>query len=176
MKFPVSSCGIVVVVVSLRLLLLGTAAAFTTRIVPHTPTTDLSAVSIDVVPQEDQFYRAVQLADNLHNSRVDIDELDQLASQLESVNGCQFEEEPQQQQADQNQPDLCDKEIQDRLDVAEILRLQIELQLRLEYLQKANLFADDVRRAHSALERQHFKEALLANRVKSPGGSDLGLW
>jgi hypothetical protein len=68
---------------------------------------------------EDTFYMAVQLAE-AGEKKIDLDELDRLATALEQVEGCQFEEEG----------GLCEKEIQDRLDVAEVLRLQIELQLR----------------------------------------------
>lgn len=46
----------------------------------------------------------------------------------------------------------------------------------MDYLEKANLFADDVKKEHDAAERKEFKEALIANRDKSPPGSDLGLW
>jgi len=46
----------------------------------------------------------------------------------------------------------------------------------LDYLEGANLFADDVKKEHDKIEREKFKEALIANRDKSPGGSDLGLW
>ena len=47
---------------------------------------------------------------------------------------------------------------------------------RLDYLKGANLFADDVKKKHDASERKKFKDALIENRDKSPGGSDLGLW
>jgi hypothetical protein len=73
-----------------------------------------------VAADEDTFYQAVQLAE-AGEKKIDLDELDRLATALEQVEGCQFEEEG---------GGLCEKEIQDRLDVAEVLRLQIELQLR----------------------------------------------
>lgn len=121
---------------------------------------------------QDQFYRAVQIADSIrdNNSKLDIEELDRWASELEQFDGCMFEGESSQE--------LCNKEIQDRLDVAQILRLEIELKLRLDYLKDhSNLFAEDVRKNHDKLERQKFKEALLENRGKmSDSGSDLGLW
>ena len=46
--------------------------------------------------------------------------------------------------------EVLEKEIQDRKDVADILRLQNELRLRMNYLEDANLFADDV---HKETER-----------------------
>ena len=54
--------------------------------------------------------------------QMDNGELDRLATQLENYEGCPFE--------DGNDQELCDKEIQDRLDVAGVLRLKIELKLR----------------------------------------------
>lgn len=45
---------------------------------------------------------------------------------------------------------VLEKEVQDRKDVADILRLQNELRLRMNYLEDANLFADDV---HKETER-----------------------
>lgn len=97
---------------------IGTCAAFTS--VPtnrlFTPAALASSVSAEL---EDTFYDAVQLAE-AGEKKIDLDELDRLATALEQVDGCQFEE----------QGGLCEKEVLDRLDVAEILRLQIELQLR----------------------------------------------
>lgn len=159
-----------------------------------------SAVAEEV---QTDFYDAVQLASK-STSKIDIDEFERLATSLESVDGCNFEEGPE----------LCEKEIQDRLDVAQILRLRIELQLRyverqgyifihdvvygtwfflnlsgflcssfiiirLDYLENANLFAQDVRKEHDQEERRKFKQELIANRekaVEGQSGSDLGLW
>ena len=50
---------------------------------------------------------------------------------------------------------------------------------RQDYLESANLFANDVLKDHDADERKKFKEQLLANREKAASaqaGSDLGLW
>lgn len=98
------------------LTLLGASAAFTVHSSHRHQHTSLCAVAADV---EETFFQAVQLAE-AGEKKVDLEELDRLATALEQVDGCQFEEEA----------NLCDKEIQDRLDVAEVLRLQIELQLR----------------------------------------------
>jgi len=68
---------------------------------------------------DDVFYQAVQAASIGKNHGLNLDELDRLATALEDVEGCNFEDD-----------EFCEKEVQDRLDVAEILRLQIELQLR----------------------------------------------
>ena len=56
--------------------------------------------------------------------------------------------------------ELCQKEIDDRKDVADILRLQAELVLRMEYLDRANLFADDVRAEHDIRQRDDEMELL----------------
>ncbi len=48
---------------------------------------------------------------------------------------------------------LCDKELSDRGDLAELLRLQSELLLRTDYLKNANLFASDVQSEHDQYER-----------------------
>jgi len=116
--------------------------------------------------QADNFFRAVECAENTNLCK--IDELEKLATELETIVGCKFEEDSSQE--------LCDKEIQDRKDVAEILRLQIELKLRSEFLKKDNLFAVDVKKERDVEERKKFKEALLANRENLDAGSDLGLW
>ena len=92
------------------------AAAFTVPIKRQRWSPILLAVSAEL---EETFYRAVQLAEQ-GEKQIDLDELDRLATALENVEGCQFEQDS----------GFCDKEVQDRLDVAEILRMQIELQLR----------------------------------------------
>ena len=76
-------------------------------------TTSLAVTSVE----SDTFFRAVECAEG---ARCTLDELDKLATELESVDGCKFEEGQE----------ACDKEVLDRIDVASILRLRIELQLR----------------------------------------------
>lgn len=149
-------------IVSVLFLTLGTSTAFTVPMKRqrHTPLFVASSEAID-----DTFYQAVQLAEQ-GKKMVDLEELDRLATELEEFEGSRYEKDS----------GFGEKEIQDRIDVAEILRLQIELQLRLDYLKGANLFAEDVRKEHDARERKKLKDALVANRDKAPGGSDLGLW
>lgn len=106
---------------SILSLTLGTAAAFTTPLTTTTPRhCALFATAADVDTHNQEFYRAIKLAgsSSLSSRDADLDEMDKLATELESVEGCDFEDE------------FCDKEIQDRADVAEILRLRIELLLR----------------------------------------------
>jgi hypothetical protein len=81
------------------------------------------------------FEKAVECAENF--GYCDLEELEQLAEELESFHGNFFEH-------DENHPQWMEKEIEDRKDVAEILRLQEELRLRMDYLDKANLFAKDM--------------------------------
>lgn len=80
----------------------------------------LFATANDIDTHNEQFYKAIKLAgsSSLSSRDADLEDLDRLATELEQVEGCDFETE------------FCDKEIQDRLDVAEILRLRIELILR----------------------------------------------
>jgi hypothetical protein len=95
------------------LLLLPGAVAFGTA-----PAFQVRSTALFVAP--DTFYRAVELAEGRHSATVD--ELNDLATELEEFVGCNFEEDAA--------PEVCEKEIQDRVDVAEILRLKIELKLR----------------------------------------------
>lgn len=81
------------------------------------------------------FEKAVECAENF--GHCDLEELEQLADELDSFNGNFFEH-------DADHPQLMEKEIEDRKDVAEILRLQEVLRLRMDYLDKANLFAKDI--------------------------------
>jgi len=97
-------------------LLLGTTTKST-----HPHSAGPRRFSSSVSDLEETFYTAVQKAEKGH-SRIDIDEYDRLATELENFEGVAYEKD--------SSPELGDKEIQDRLDVAEILRLQIELQLR----------------------------------------------
>lgn len=56
--------------------------------------------------------------------------------------------------------DLCQKEIDDRKDLASVLRLQAELRLRMDYIESANLFVDDVKAEHDIREREDEMELL----------------
>ncbi len=100
---------------TLLLLLVPGAAAFSLSTSSARPSTKLS--SSVTTPTRPDFYKAVQAAAS--TSRINIDDLDRMASELEDVQGCAYEG-----------GELCEKEIQDRLDVAGVLRLKIELQLR----------------------------------------------
>ena len=92
-------------------------------------------------PQE--FDRAVECSKTF--GECDVEELEKLADDLLDFQGCYFE--------DSHNDWLCDKEQDDRKDVADVLRLQAELQLRMDYLENANLFKGDVDDAHLAKER-----------------------
>ena len=54
----------------------------------------------------------------------------------------------------------CFKEIEDRKDVAEVLRMQSELRRRQEYLKKANLFERNVHSVHDMEERDEYMEMM----------------
>ena len=106
--------------ISTLLLLLVTAtsqaAAFSLPTPSARAATRLASTATGTRPD---FYDAVEAASSTSSS-IDIAELERMASELENVEGCAFEDGEE----------LCDKEIQDRLDVAGVLRLKIELQLR----------------------------------------------
>ena len=80
------------------------------------------------------FEQAVECASKF--DLCDIEEMERLAEELEEFQGNFFEKK--------SDAFLREKEISDRQDVAEILKKQGELRLRMEYLRDANLFAKDV--------------------------------
>mmetsp|Transcript_2210 Transcript_2210/g.2664 ORF Transcript_2210/g.2664 Transcript_2210/m.2664 type:complete len:143 (-) Transcript_2210:818-1246(-) len=100
---------------------------------------------------DESFIRAIKCAGN--TGMCDVDELIKLADELEDFQGCFFEENQEEE--------LCNKEIQDRKDVADTLRLQAELHLKQDYLKEANLFADSVKSEHDVLDREEFVENVL---------------
>ena len=72
-----------------------------------------------------------------HFGMCDSDKLHELADKVEQgADTCVFEVETDQE--------LCQKEIDDRIDVAQVLRLQAELQLRMEAIEGSSLFAGDI--------------------------------
>jgi hypothetical protein len=69
----------------------------------------------------------------------DSDELHELADKVEAgASTCIFEVE-----GEGDDGFLCQKEINDRMDVAEVLRMQADLQLRMEAIRGSSLFAGD---------------------------------
>ncbi|CAB9524878.1 expressed unknown protein [Seminavis robusta] len=86
-------------------------------------------------PHKD-FHRAIELAED--PDVVDIDEMLRLADELEKYDECFFENGDEA---------ACEKEKMDREDLAGLLRLQTEVLLREDYLEKANLFKHDVEQA-----------------------------
>jgi len=96
------------------------------------------------------FERAVECSGTF--GLCDVDELLSLADDLEKHQGCFFE--------DTKEAWLCDKEESDRTDVAEVLRMQSELQLRMDYLKQANLFKADVDENRNVHERDELMEEM----------------
>lgn len=81
----------------------------------------------------------------------DADELYTLADKVDAgADSCMFEVGQE----------LCDKEIEDRKDVAEVLRMQAELQLRMDAIQGSSLFASDVEDESLILQRDELLEFL----------------
>jgi hypothetical protein len=99
--------------------------------------------------RSDTFERAVKCSENY--GLCDVDELLELADQLDSYKGSFFEYEPFAQE----------KEIKDREDVADILRLEAELALRQDYLHNANLFKEDVEKAKKMESRDELLDTNL---------------
>eukprot|EP00560_Eucampia_antarctica_P003425 CAMPEP_0197835570 /NCGR_PEP_ID=MMETSP1437-20131217/26231_1 /TAXON_ID=49252 ORGANISM="Eucampia antarctica, Strain CCMP1452" /NCGR_SAMPLE_ID=MMETSP1437 /ASSEMBLY_ACC=CAM_ASM_001096 /LENGTH=120 /DNA_ID=CAMNT_0043441117 /DNA_START=122 /DNA_END=487 /DNA_ORIENTATION=+ len=91
-----------------------------------------------------RFERAVDCANEY--GMCDVNELGKLADELDKFQeNCFFEKDP----------NSCKKEAGDRIDLAELLRLQSELQLRTDYLKNANLFASDVKIEQEKQERDN---------------------
>jgi hypothetical protein len=94
----------------------------------------------------ERFERAVQCSEKY--GLCDVDELLALADELESYQGSFFEDE------------CREKEIKDRNDMADVLRLEAELVLRQDYLRKANLFKADVEEAVEQKTRDEYIEMM----------------
>ena len=106
-----------------------------------------STTAIHIAVPEN-FERAVECSQSY--GLCDVDELLTLAEDLESHQGAFFESEER----------LRAKEIKDRLDLAEVLRMEAELSLRHDYLEKANLFKEDVLENHFMKEREEFLDLM----------------
>lgn len=85
-----------------------------------TSTSTSTSTCLSAVINKD-FGRAVECAERF--GECDADEMVKLADKLEDIEGCVYEDGVQAK-------DVCDKEIQDRKDVADTLKMQAELQLR----------------------------------------------
>jgi len=79
------------------------------------------------------FERAVNCAEKF--GVCDVEKIEELAKELEETNWSYFET---------NSLDKSLKEGWDRMDLAEVLQMQIEYRLRMEYIKDANLFVQDV--------------------------------
>jgi hypothetical protein len=94
------------------------------------------------------FDRAVECSSDV--DRCSVDELLKLADELESYKGAFFEDSPT----------LQIKEVKDREDLADVLRLEAELQLRQDYLRKANIFCDNVKKSIDSIEKKDYMELM----------------
>lgn len=110
------------------LVLLASASGFTTSpsfvSLRSSPSNSHLFTSVETSEATDTFYAALKWAEKSSIKSDDLKELDRLATFLEDVDGCNFEVES----VDGGM--FCEKEEQDRMDVAGILRLKIELALR----------------------------------------------
>ena len=98
------------------------------------------------------FVRAVECATKFE--LCNLDELERLATKLDSVeeDECVFETT--------KNVSLCEKEIEDRKDIAQVLRLQSELRLRMDYIENANLFSEDVTKERDIRAREALLDIL----------------
>lgn len=103
----------------------------------------------DTVTYFEDLDRAVKCATEF--GLCNVETLHRLADKVESgSDSCVFEVDAE----------LCQKETDDRVDVAEVLRLQAELQLRMEAIELSSLFAADVKDEHDIREREDFMDIL----------------
>jgi hypothetical protein len=125
------------------LLVVDTASAFrvTTCLQSRRPSTTLQTFP-------ERFGRAVECSEKY--GLCNVDELLELAEELDSYQGCFFEDKEF----------LQEKEIKDRSDVADILRLEAELALRHDYLKNANLFKANVDEAVLMRRRDDYLEMM----------------
>lgn len=96
------------------------------------------------------FERAVECGENY--GLCSVEELLDLADELESFQDQAFYEDNEA---------LQDREVKDRKDLAEILRMEAKLAIRHDYLKKANLFKSDVDEAHDMRNRDDAMDAIM---------------
>ncbi len=121
---------------------LSSASAFNVQTLPFSR--EFSLKSTGQHSDIEIFERAVDCAEKF--GACDIEHMEYLANELEEFNGNYFEKAEGEKSAF-----MMEKEVSDRRDVAEVLRLQSELRLRMDYLEGANLFAQDVHDMEDAL-------------------------
>jgi len=131
-------------------LLLPTALAFHASIAPrpYTSAHTRPTATTKLCAFPERFERAVKCGE--HYDLCDVDELNDLADELESYQGSFFEQED----------NLRDKETKDREDLADLLRKEAELKLRQDYLKNANLFKQDVDEAVMIKERDEYIDVM----------------
>lgn len=125
----------------LFILLPTTCCAFQATIVPAA-----RPILSNLCSFPERFERAVECSQNF--DKCDAEELLDLADELESYKGSFFE----------TTKTLRAKEIQDREDLADVLRKEAELKLRQDYVKNANLFKADVDEAAELKHRDEYLE------------------
>lgn len=118
---------------------ISSVGAFTANLPRHCSSTALK--SLDGAHSEmETFERAVYCAE--HFGTCPIEQMELLAKELEDLNGSYFESS--NEEVVKNNKPMIKKEIEDRQDVADVLKKQGELRLRMDYLKNANLFTYQV--------------------------------
>eukprot|EP01083_Nonionella_stella_P098382 276625_1 len=126
--------------ISLLVASLQSASAFNAHSMPFSRELKLASAAEPHHSEMEIFERAVECAERFGSC--DLDHMEFLARELEECTGAYFE--PTADHEMHNPASMMQKEVTDRKDVAEILRMQSQLRLRMEYLNGANLFAADV--------------------------------
>ena len=115
------------------LAILNSAAAFNVQSIRFSRQLTLVKESSSSTHHElERFERALECAEKFGSC--DIEQMEELAKELDEFHGSLLTQNPS----------MMKKENSDRKDVAQVLRLQGELRLRMEYLNGANLFASEI--------------------------------
>lgn len=114
------------------LAILNSAAAFSVQSIRFSRQLTLKESSSSTHHELERFERAVECAEKF--GTCDIEQMEELAKELDEFHGSLLTQNPS----------MMKKENSDRKDVAQVLRLQTELRLRMEYLNGANLFASEI--------------------------------
>ena len=92
-----------------------------------------------------EFHRAIDCAKDHEQNQCDVDELLRLADELEKYDGCMIDWKVDMSSNNKNVKDGdCEKEMMDRLDIADLLRTESEMLERRSTMEFSNLFKEEV--------------------------------
>ena len=90
-----------------------------------------------------EFHRAIECAKDHEQGMCDVEELLRLADELEQYDGCMIDWKVDMTNNSSVEAD-CEKEMMDRLDIADLLRTEGELLERRSTMEFSNLFKEEV--------------------------------